>query len=374
VGIIGVSILLVFGYFIARSEQKYQANLYSDAGMQKKLGNYKEAQKKYSAITKINKNNANAFFELGDTHQKLGEYDKAIEAYRNAIETDPEYILPKINLTAVYLIEERFKEADDLIKEVLKEKEISPQYTLAMRFINISSHLMQKEKHEGLIDQIRGFMDYYRSLTEDYVRNWDYRLSRNLVEKFPLKGQKRSLLLKFYDILESSWEEGRQKLDESEASVYNIIGHASLALRKNDEAIKAFKKAVELDPKKLPFKTNLAAAYLIAKHFKEADELAKEILKGKISVEYQLIMRGVSIASLLFQERNQQANNQLKEFARFYKSIKSDYEPTWDYSSAKELISSSTLKFEQKVMLLKFLQILESSLEEGRREIDKLNL
>lgn len=373
VGIIGVSILLVLGYFIAREDRIYQANLYNDAGKQKKLGNYKKAKEKYSAITKINKNNANAFFELGDTHQKLGEYDKAIEAYRNAIETDPGYILPKINLTAACLIEKRFKEADDLIKKVLNEKDISPQYYLAMRFLDISSQLIQKE-HQELIIQIRGFMDYYRSLTRDYVRNWDYSLSRNLVEKFPLQGQQKSLLLKFYDILESSWEEGKRKLDESEASVYNIIGHASLALKKNNEAIKAFKKAVELDPQKTPFKTNLAAAYLITKHFKEADELAKEILKGKISIEYRLIMRGVSIASLMFQGRNQQAKDQLKEFIRYYKSIKEDYKPTWDYSSARELISSSTLKFDQKGMLLIFLNILESSLEEGRREIDKLNL
>lgn len=371
-----IFILLAAGYLVEREFRIDRINrinkFYTEAGRLRKAGYYKEAIDQYNAILKIDNNYANAYIEIGDILHEQGKYDGAIDAYKKAIDIDPGYIHAKINLAALYLIRKDFKNADKMAIEVLNVKDISPQYILAMNFVSISS-LLVREKHQQLIAQLTEFIDYYKSLSRDYFKTWDYSLSRKFISDSPLEEYKKLLLLQFIDILESPLAEGQRKLKEKEALIYNIIGHAHLALGKINEAKEALKKAVDIDPGYVFAKRNLAALLLITNDFIEAGKLAGEVLETEKRAESRLIMRGVFITSLMHQGRPLQVITQLSEFIDEYRSLSEEYKKTWNYELSKFIIRISSLQEEEIEMLHLFLDIIGSrSLEEGRRKLEKL--
>lgn len=375
--IIGIFIILAMGFFIQLGEKNQMAlrkkvnKLYVDAETQKNFEKYSQAEETYNALLKIDKNNANVYFELGYVHHKRKKYNDAIDAYKKAIAIDPEFILPKINLAAVYLAKEEFETADNLASEVLKEKSIPPQYILTMRLVSISSLLIQ-QKHRELIEQLNKFIAYYTKLSKNYEKNLDYLLPKELISTFPLSEERKELLFKFIDILDSPLEEGQRKLKESEHFVWNIKGNAHLTLEKWDKAIEAFNKAIEIRPKYNVPKVNLAAVYLIRKEYEKAGKLAKEVLEDETAVERRLVTMGISIASLQFQGKKQQAKEQFREFIDYYNSLTEDYKKSWNYKLAKKRIGDQPLPIKQKLYLFKFLDILESPLAEGRKKIAEL--
>jgi tetratricopeptide (TPR) repeat protein len=54
-----------------------------------KLENFKETILAYKKCIKINPNNYQAYLNMGVAYHKLGKYDKAISAYKNYNEFNP---------------------------------------------------------------------------------------------------------------------------------------------------------------------------------------------------------------------------------------------------------------------------------------------
>lgn len=87
-----------------------------------KLEDYPKAIKHFKEALRIDENFSEALNNLGNTYAKMGEFDKAIDAYKKAI-SNPLYknaALALNNLGMVYYRTAKYDEAIDSFKEALK--------------------------------------------------------------------------------------------------------------------------------------------------------------------------------------------------------------------------------------------------------------
>jgi len=93
-----------------------------------KIGNKKDALRLIERVLKIDKNFAQGWFYLGFLNE---DRDKniSVEYYKKAISLEPKHFLARYNLSRIYLIEGKYKEAEEEMFNVLK---INPEhiYTL----------------------------------------------------------------------------------------------------------------------------------------------------------------------------------------------------------------------------------------------------
>jgi type IV pilus biogenesis/stability protein PilW len=101
-----------------------------------KLENYPKAIKHFKEALRIDENFSEALNNLGNAYAKIGEFDKAIDAYKRAI-SNPIYknvALALNNLGMVYYRLTKYDEATDAFKEALKRFSdfYLPYYGLAL--------------------------------------------------------------------------------------------------------------------------------------------------------------------------------------------------------------------------------------------------
>ena len=387
--IIGIVILLVMGYLFEKEQRIGRVNrinkLSAHALKLEKRGDYKDAVKIYKDILKLDENNASTYSKLGDAHYKQGgyyniikeeekadqEYKIASEAYKKAIKIDPGYILPKMNLAVIYLINQNFNEVDKLANSVLKDKNSSTESILAMRLISISSFLLQG-KYQQVYTQFTSFIGFYKTLPGDYDRIGDFSITKKFINSHKkLSSTEKWLLLQIVELLESPLEQGRRKLQES--GDLNNIAHLYSALGIYNDAVEYLEKDIKSNPGKTSSKINLAAMYLIKKDFEGAEKLAKEVLEEKMRIENRLMMKSVSIASLLFLGEQKKAFIQFEDFKKYYKSLPGEYKRSWNYQFSEGLIRRSKIltPFQIELLLL-FMDLIKSPLEEGQEKLKNL--
>jgi hypothetical protein len=87
---------------------------------------------------------------------------------------------------------------------------------MGVKFIAITSLIFQgKDTEAG--KALQSFTKYYRSVNQEYEREWTYKYVKKFInQNKTLKENKRTLLLKLIDILESPKAEGDKKLTELE--------------------------------------------------------------------------------------------------------------------------------------------------------------
>ncbi len=95
-----------------------------------KSGQYEKAIEAYNQAIKINPEYAPARKGLGDVYVKLEEYEKAIEEYDKAIKINPEYAPARKGLGDVYVKLEEYEKA---IEEYNKAIKINPEYAPARK-------------------------------------------------------------------------------------------------------------------------------------------------------------------------------------------------------------------------------------------------
>jgi tetratricopeptide (TPR) repeat protein len=182
-------------------------------------GDYDAAIASYKKALALKPDDAAAHNNMGNALYNKGDYDAAIASYKEALKINPNYLLAKMNLALLYLTTERFGKALELANEVLKEKEVPVYDILAMKSISISSLFLQGIQ-SGALNELKKLMTYYRGLTKDYKRDWNYSPTKSFITQTKrLNEQDRALLLTLIDLLESSKKEGDKKLKELEKVV-----------------------------------------------------------------------------------------------------------------------------------------------------------
>jgi len=125
-------------------------NVYSYIGFcNGELGNYIKAIEAYKQVIHIDPNNANAYYNLSVTYAHLGLYKDAIEAYKQAIRIDPDRVICAIfhfNLGVAYVQLGLYKDAVEAFKQAIR---IDPDYVDAHFGLGIM-YLMVGDKSSAL--------------------------------------------------------------------------------------------------------------------------------------------------------------------------------------------------------------------------------
>ncbi|MGD2086331.1 MAG: tetratricopeptide repeat protein [Candidatus Aminicenantes bacterium] len=189
----------------------------------RKKERYKEAITAYQKSIVLNPKSFYAYNNIGNALCHLDKYEDAIAAYKKAIEIFPAYIEAKTNLAGAFLIAGHFNDAFSTANDLLKEKDISTYQVLAMRFITICALVFQGKPSETA-NQLKDFINYYKSIPGEYERGWKYDAIKTFITQYKkLPPKQKNLLLQIIALLESPKEEGDKQLKELESSMGEVF-------------------------------------------------------------------------------------------------------------------------------------------------------
>ncbi|MCP4109426.1 MAG: tetratricopeptide repeat protein [Desulfobacteraceae bacterium] len=363
------------------------ANVYSGLGIAfRKQKNYEEAIKQYRKAIEIDPNHTNAYNNLGIAFRKQKNYEEAIKQYRKAIEIDPNYANAYCNLGNVYSADQ--KNYEEAVKQYQKAIEIDPSYANA--YYNLGITYDDLENYEEAVKQYQKAIEidpniayFYSDLAIAYSNRKNYEEAikqyRKAIEIDPNHASFYNSLGNAYSDQKNYEEAIKQyrkaiEIDPNFAYFYRNLAITFKNRKNYEEAIKQYQKAIELDPENDSAKGDFAELCLMTEGFEEAFTIANEILKEKDNfTDHILAMKFIIVSSLLFQEKQSEAYQELKGFIEYYKSLTEEYSRGWSYVGIKKFINNyNKIKESDKRLILDLIDILESPKPEGDKKLRQL--
>jgi tetratricopeptide (TPR) repeat protein len=338
-----------------------------------KNGQSKEAIESYMKSIKINLDSTLAYEGLGDVYYNQQKFNEAIKKYKKVLRIDEKarYVYKKLSISFIRLglPENALKTFEDALK-------INPAYAHIYEDISIA---LKKRNRIDLVEKI--YEIAYRSDSRD--PSLYKRLGRNYlvlkknecsIESFKKAIELDKTYVNLYSDIGNVYinignftaavDELRKAIEHNpgDANKYNVIGYPLLKLGKYGEAIEGYKKALKISPENITIKMNLLEAYFVAGRFDMALNLANNLLEEKdIPIENILNLKFITISSLLFKKKDIECLIILKEFIKYYKSIKGNYGRTLSYDIIREFIKKDyKLPLKKKLLLIKILDLFES--------------
>jgi tetratricopeptide (TPR) repeat protein len=205
---------------IARNFLKYGNSKFSEGKFEKAIEAYEEAIKNDPKLF-------DPHYKKGNALRRQERYTEAIVAYQKAINIEPKYNSAKMKLLETYLMAKQFKAALEKANDYLKNVNMSN--ILALRFFSICSLVFQ-EKYQQAEEQLEEFIDFYRSIPEKkYSQSLEIQYDKDLITKFiknyawmPKNKKYKGLLLIMVDLLkmyDAKKERKDKKLKELEISI-----------------------------------------------------------------------------------------------------------------------------------------------------------
>ncbi|TKJ32861.1 hypothetical protein CEE39_04750 [bacterium (candidate division B38) B3_B38] len=227
--------------------------------------NTEEAIKTLEEVVSLDPNIVDAYVMLGNMFTRRNLYQRAVADYRRAIELNPDYDLPKINLAIAYKEWERYEEAAAILKEVVSRQ---PRNSRA------NFYLGDVYRRQGMYDEA---IKYYQQGVEHDPNSATLNAELGLGY--------------YYQGLLSKAEQSLRRALERNPSIYTA--HFALALiyeKKGDfdSAIEEYKKEIENNPQGFKAYFNLGIIYGKRGDYTRQIELIKKSveLNSKFSEGY----------------------------------------------------------------------------------------
>ncbi len=100
---------------------------YSKGLDQLKSENYEKATEAFQNAVRIDPQFSFAWDNLGISYRKLGDYDKALEAYKKSLEIDPTGLMPLQNIAIVYQYKKEYQKAVEAYEQLAKVDKNNPE-------------------------------------------------------------------------------------------------------------------------------------------------------------------------------------------------------------------------------------------------------
>ncbi len=200
---------------------------------------YDKAIEAYEEAVKINPKDDSAYNNMGSAYANKKEYDKAIEAYKKAIEINPKYDSAYYNMGIAY---DDKKEYDKAIDAFEKAIEINPKYADA--YNNMGNAYYNKKEYDKAIEVYKKAIEINPKYADAY-----YNMGITYSNK------------KEYDKAIEVYKKAIE-INPKYADAYYNMGIAYRHKKEYDKAIEAYKKAIEINPKYAKAYTNLFELYL----------------------------------------------------------------------------------------------------------------
>ena len=257
-----LAVLMWSGGAASQPEQP-AAKLYLDAVEYVQKGSYSEALPLLQKVVSDSANFAKGQYSLGLAYEKLGAFDSAGVAYGKALSLDSTLVIAHYGLATIAL---RKQDYADAVKHLRKTTELDS--TFAEGYLNLGAALDQANDLDGALAALRKTVQLKPDYADAYYQLAATQFRKAATDKdYPdvITTYKKALELDsthvnapvahFYlarmylamkqneQAIASANETIKMKPDMSQA--YFVKGKALTALGKDDEAIAAYKKAIE---------------------------------------------------------------------------------------------------------------------------------
>jgi Tfp pilus assembly protein PilF len=209
--------------------------------------NYRQAAQTYEEILQIDPDSFPALNDLGVLYARLGEYPRAAAMYERALRLQPHSFPLLVNLGLAYFKAGEFRAAVRPLDEatVIRPGSFQARTLLGVSYYHIKDYARASAEFERLVARQPDNSTLQYLLAESYL--WS--------------GQDRKLLNYFQKVLLQS---------PNSVTVHMLLGEADDGLDRTEEAIKEFKAAAALDPRRLDVNFGLGYLYWKAHQYNRA--------------------------------------------------------------------------------------------------------
>jgi len=197
-----------------------------------------------------------AYNTLGILLKSQQRYEEAEQAYRQAIELDPNYALAYKNLGNLLKDQQRYEEAEQAFRQAI---ELDPNYTRA--YNNLGNLLKDQQRYK------EAEQAYRQAIELDPKFTWTYNALGIL-----LANQQR------YDEAEQAYRQAIEH-DQNDAWAYNTLGILLYNQQRYDEAEQTYRQAIELDPEYAGAYNRLGILLADQQRYAEAEQVFRQTIE-----------------------------------------------------------------------------------------------
>jgi len=263
----------------------------------------RKAIEAYSQAVDINPNNDIAYYFLGRSHFNLKEYDKAIKAYTTSSELNPqdEYVYKE--LASIYTYRQEYQKAIEYYEKALEIN--SQDASIHTKIANI--YKIKKDYIEA--------ENYYKQAIE---------LDSENPSKYYDLGEFYYVNLEKYDEAKKAYEQA-YILSSNDLSILRKIGNSYYMMQEYDNAINVYNQILEIDPKYPIINHNLGHTYNVLENYTLAIKyFLREI---EISPAYEntyIALKNIYLKQLELNPENQELKEKIEELEKKIKEMSKD--------------------------------------------------
>ncbi len=202
----------------------------------------------------VKQNDALLYLLMGRAYEEIGEIDNAVISFTKASNLDPENILLKSNLGRLYFEKKDFKNSIEIFNKVILAY---PDNLKARGYLGAS--LQSTDNYLAAIEQYNYILDYTPN---------EYSILKNIGDSWLAVGK--------FDKAKESYEKAKN-VDPNVPNIYADLAYVSRQEQDYKSAIENYKKALQLKGTNEDWKKSLAYSYWFADQKKEAVQVFTEV-------------------------------------------------------------------------------------------------
>lgn len=291
-----------------------------------KMMKWKEAIPPLEKSIQLNKNNTEAYLHIGTAYQELREFDKAVQAYKQYLDSNPRQPWEAFNQLGLCQMEtEEFADAANSFNKALEGLKDD---------ITITYKLAQAYEKAGQVDDAATTYEKLAQLTpEDAKRYYNMIIMMYNSAKMPDKAAEvaRKMVELNPDDMEALYNLGfmyvqMEKYNEAIEAFGKVIeknpgmeyahlqiGYSYTQLKQYSKAAEAYKKMLEVFPDKEDAWFGLGIAYLQLKKYSEAIEPLRKVIELNPSRGYAYYNLAIAYLNLRDNYSAREVYNQLNK-------------------------------------------------------------
>ena len=260
------------------------------AGASLKAGKYDESIKWYKEVIKKQPRNVSAHANMGLAYSGKGQFNEEIEYYKKAISLNPRDSVVQFNLAVAYEKQNLDREAVLAYEKVLKITPGDPDAVFRLANIEYKNKKYDKaiKLYEKVIKVSPRKASAHANLGFAYGELKKYKQSADNYEKAIRNGMKDPQIHYNLAYTYEKLGKSRESIAEYEKSaakrptidVLNILAEHYVSEKHYDKAIRAYKKMIDMEPKKAAGYANMAYVYGLK------NDVDKEIEYYKMSLRH----------------------------------------------------------------------------------------